>query len=370
MWADTNGRDHTVAAAGVNEDAQYCITITIRDAAGRTAMWSGCVKVLSASMKWYSCRGAANTTDILVTATPNNPTVLYTLPGIAGLPLAYVDENFILSFQGGGRQLAQLSLDGGLTSIGLGNWDFDVTKVSGTSGSASGRCLVSTTAVGGTRSMTRRWLDGVLSIMPNSFPRAYMNSCHFYGERLFAIFGDTQNQGWGDYGLYYSDNYGDTWTLIRNNVGEYFTSSQCAMMDGVLAFLIVTNGYYYIDYTEDGTNWTSEWEAISGSGFCGFAAGGGRWVRNVGNTPAPVETTTARIPTTGWSACAAVPEGGQTGYGREGLACYGDTIWAYGQSGLSWESVNAGASWQNSIDWSSLSQFVRPIASVNGYAHG
>lgn len=45
VWADTFAWDHAVAAAGINADATICITIQIRDSAGRTASWSGCVSV-------------------------------------------------------------------------------------------------------------------------------------------------------------------------------------------------------------------------------------------------------------------------------------------------------------------------------------
>ena len=37
VWADTFAWDHAVAAAGINDDATICITIQIRDGAGRTA---------------------------------------------------------------------------------------------------------------------------------------------------------------------------------------------------------------------------------------------------------------------------------------------------------------------------------------------
>lgn len=47
VWADTFAWDHAVAAAGINADATICITIQIKDSAGRTAIWSGCVIVVS-----------------------------------------------------------------------------------------------------------------------------------------------------------------------------------------------------------------------------------------------------------------------------------------------------------------------------------
>lgn len=59
VWADTFAWDHAVAAAGINADATICITIQIRDSAGRTAAWSGCISIKKSGDLWFG-RAAGN----------------------------------------------------------------------------------------------------------------------------------------------------------------------------------------------------------------------------------------------------------------------------------------------------------------------
>lgn len=68
VWADTFAWDHAVAAAGINADATICITIQIRDGAGRTATWSGCVDVVSYTTRYVltGVLGASNNDDFAV----------------------------------------------------------------------------------------------------------------------------------------------------------------------------------------------------------------------------------------------------------------------------------------------------------------
>lgn len=48
VWADTFSWDYKVAASGINDDTTLCYTVTIRDSAGKTALWNGCVGIASA----------------------------------------------------------------------------------------------------------------------------------------------------------------------------------------------------------------------------------------------------------------------------------------------------------------------------------
>lgn len=122
VWADTFAWNHAVVSAGVNVDAQFCIAITVRDAAGRTAMWSGCVKVRA--IDWATFDPLAKGSNIVLSN--GNKRATYNTPndnpgrqvfGTQPAPRPTVNGVYRYAFE------AKKLSGGGRTGIGVANSD-------------------------------------------------------------------------------------------------------------------------------------------------------------------------------------------------------------------------------------------------------
>lgn len=47
LWVDSFSWDHYVPTAGINIETTLCIDLRVRDSAGRTALWSGCINIIA-----------------------------------------------------------------------------------------------------------------------------------------------------------------------------------------------------------------------------------------------------------------------------------------------------------------------------------
>lgn len=117
VWVDTFSWDYKVASAGINVDAELCFTITIRDSAGRTASWAGCVTIKSGvSFRWVVNPSTGTLLGMDSLADYSSPGWSRPMLGI----LVHADEEVMVSATNAGYTVSR-SLDGYVTYETVGS---------------------------------------------------------------------------------------------------------------------------------------------------------------------------------------------------------------------------------------------------------
>lgn len=328
---------------GTDEPGQYTITVTVRDSAGRIATRTLTIYVIASELKWYWVpRISSNNAPapLAVSSAPSGQPV--SNPGAQFHALLYVD-NYVMVGSTNDFGQRRISYDGGKTITTYAAGDA-LHASDSTTVSADRRCIISRTS-DGTYTNTFRLLDGTVSACPAG-PATYIRALRFVGNRLIAVFSTYWGANTQTAGLYYSDDYGDSWNFIMSaNSASYMDSWFSAENNGVTAFMFRGSGTSKIVWTEDGENWDStSWSHI-GSQSAGLAGGNGRWVMG---EQGYIRTSVAKYPTDAsfLSATAPFP---YSNSGRNGLSVWGDTVVYFEPNGAPVQvSYNGCATWANS----------------------